>query len=80
MPNFHKQPRDIQIVLVDMAFNLGDNGLGKFVKFRKALMRYDYKSAADEMIDSKWYYQVGNRSKELVQIVRGHQSGKKVVL
>jgi hypothetical protein len=31
----------------------------------------NYQKAADEMIDSKWYRQVGRRSEELVEIMRG---------
>jgi hypothetical protein len=31
----------------------------------------NYPKAAIEMMDSKWYLQVGLRSKELVEIMRG---------
>ena len=37
---------------------------------REALLEGDYNKAADEMIDSKWYNQVGNRSKTLVKMMR----------
>lgn len=53
-----------------MAFNLGLTKLNKFVEMRKALLKGDYNKAADEMIDSKWYNQVGNRSKRLVDMMR----------
>ena len=66
LPNFDEQPNKVKIVLVDMSFNLGYNRLMQFVKFRQALIDKDYKKASIEMKDSKWYYQVGNRSKELV--------------
>ncbi len=52
-------------VLVEMAFNLGMNGLLKFKKMRRALRDGDYAKAAEEMLDSRWARQVGNRAKEL---------------
>lgn len=63
-------PYDMKLVLVDMCFNLGRGGLGKFKKFLAAVERKDYNRAADEMVDSKWYGQVGNRSKKLEEMVR----------
>jgi len=70
LPSFDKQPREIQIVLIDMSFNLGLTRLNQFVKFHKALTDRDYLEAAKEMIDSRWFRQTGNRSRELVGIVR----------
>ena len=57
-------------VVVDMRFNLGAAGFRKFRKMIAALERGDYNAAADEMVDSKWYHQVGNRSKRLVAMMR----------
>jgi len=71
LPNFESQPTPVQSILINMSFNLGYNKLSGFEEFRKALLNRDYQKAADEMIDSKWYHQVGNRSKELVSIMRG---------
>tara|TARA_R100001129_G_C5305043_1_gene243558 strand:- start:581 stop:1111 length:531 start_codon:yes stop_codon:yes gene_type:complete len=70
LPKAGRQPPVVQKVLVDMAFNLGLTKLNKFVEMRKALLKGDYNKAADEMIDSKWYNQVGNRSKRLVDMMR----------
>ena len=69
--NFAGQSIDAQRVIVNMAFNLGRNRLGQFKKFLAAVNEGKYDKAADEMIDSKWYHQVGRRSKELVEIMRG---------
>ena len=69
--NFAGQSVDAQRVIVNMAFNLGRNRLGKFKNFLKAVNEGKYDKAADEMVDSKWYNQVGRRSKELVEIMRG---------
>ena len=59
-----------QKVIVDMAFNLGVAGLLSFKRMIQALNCYDYDTAADEMINSKWYRQVGERSKRLVKMMR----------
>lgn len=68
--NFAGQAPDAQRVLVNMAFNLGRNRLSKFQKMLKAVNEGKYLVAANEMIDSKWYSQVGHRSKELVDIMK----------
>lgn len=70
LPRAGRHPPVVQKVLIDMAFNLGLTRLNGFVEMRKALLRGDYNKAADEMIDSKWYNQVGNRSKRLVDMMR----------
>lgn len=58
-----------QKVLIDMRLNLGGAG---FRQFRKMIMHLEvgsYAGAADEMMDSKWYHQVGERSKRLVYMM-----------
>ena len=69
--NLDSQPEDCQRVCINMAFNLGRNRLSKFKKMITAVNEGNYQKAADEMIDSKWYRQVGRRSEELVEIMRG---------
>lgn len=71
LPNFDKQPTQVKTVLVDMSFNLGLTRLLKFKKFKSALLRLDYNSAANEMIDSNWYRQVGERARRNVETIRG---------
>ena len=58
------EPR--RIVLVNMCFNMGISRLLHFQKMLAALQSGDYQKAADEMIDSAWYKQVGVRALELV--------------
>jgi len=70
LPKAGRHPPVVQKVLLDMSFNLGLTKLNGFVEMRKALLRGDYNKAADEMIDSEWYSQVGNRSKTLVDMMR----------
>ena len=54
-----------QGVLINMAYNLGLNGLRNFVKMFAALNGGDYNTAASEMIDSRWSRQVKGRATEL---------------
>lgn len=57
-------------VVVNMIFNLGAGGFAGFARMRKALAQADYETAADEMMDSLWYRQVGDRAVELVKWMR----------
>ena len=68
--NFASHPEDVQRVLVNMAFNLGRNRLGKFKNMIRYVNEGNYLMAANEMVNSKWYNQVGRRSKELVDIMK----------
>ena len=68
--NLSDHPDFVSRVLVNMAFNIGRPRLSKFKKMLAAIEAKDYNLAAKEMMDSKWYHQVGHRSKELVEIMR----------
>lgn len=68
--NFNKLSKSRQDILTDMSYNLGKNKLDGFRKFRKALLRGDYESAADEMRDSDWHNQVKNRAVYLENLMR----------
>ena len=59
-----------KIALVDMCFNLGVNGFLGFHDMQSAMERGDYEMAAQEMLDSKWATQVGERAITLANIVR----------
>jgi len=60
-------------VIVSMVFNMGLVGFSKFRKTIEFLERGDYKSAAEEMLSSKWAKQVGVRAKELARIMESGQ-------
>jgi len=64
-------PEVIQRVLVNMCFNLGATKLSKFRNMLKACREHDWAKMAAEMEDSRWYGQVGRRSKELQDMVLG---------
>jgi lysozyme len=59
-----------KVVLVDMSFNLGLQGLCEFHQMIEALKKGDYNAAADAMLDSKWAVQVGERAIEDAFIMR----------
>ena len=54
-----------QLVLVDMAFNLGVPRLCKFKKMWAAIEAEDFPTAAKEMLDSRWANQVKSRATKL---------------
>lgn len=62
-----------RLVLADMAFNLGVGGLQTFRRFLAAMRESDYDRAADHMVDSRWFHQVGPRAKRLVRMMREDQ-------
>jgi len=66
-------------VLIDMAHNLGGQGLLGFSKFRQALDRKAYDTAAAEMLDSKWARQVGARAVTLAEIMRTGEMPEELV-
>ena len=49
-------------VIVEMIFNMGLTRFKKFKKTIKAIENKDFASAADEMLNSKWAGQVGQRA------------------
>lgn len=59
-----------QAVITDMAFNLGWPKFALFKRMRAALGEHAYSRAANEMVNSAWYTQVGTRSKRLVGMMR----------
>ena len=69
--DFEKLPEVIQRVLVNMCFNLGGSRLSKFRNMLKACRNHDWKTMAVEMEDSRWFNQVGGRSRELQLMVLG---------
>lgn len=54
-------------VLTNMAFNLGVGGLLEFKNTLAKIQVTDYQGAADNMVLSAWYTQVGARAQRLVK-------------
>ena len=59
-----------QRVLIDMVFNLGADGFGKFTRMLAAARAGDYETAAAEMLASRWAEQVGQRALTLATMMR----------
>jgi lysozyme len=57
-------------VLIDMAFNLGTFGLTKFKNMLAAARDSEFEKAAEEMLDSRWAEQVGQRANRLANAMR----------
>ena len=66
-PTFTSLPHEAQRIIANMMFNLGRPRFEKFRKLITAVNARDWSKAAVEMKDSKWYWQVGDRSKRLVR-------------
>jgi lysozyme len=59
-----------QVVLTNMAFNMGINSLTKFIHTLGAVQRGDWSTAAKGMRGSLWYRQVQkSRSERLIQMM-----------
>ena len=71
LPNWTDLDTPRQNVVIDMMFNLGAPRFLTFKKFIKALSVHDYDTAADEMLDSRWFEQVGQRATRLAEMMRG---------
>jgi GH24 family phage-related lysozyme (muramidase) len=70
-PGVYKMlPEEIQLVLADLTFNVGEGGLMGFKKMIAAVQVGDYVAMAKEMLDSKWAQkQVPARAVRLVLAV-----------
>ena len=69
--NFKELPDDVQLVLIDMMFNLGEIRFLKFKKMIKAIRHKDFKEAARQAKDSKWCGQVGIRCEDNFNLLFG---------
>ena len=60
---------DAKIIIIEMIFQLGGNGVSKFRKMWQALQQDppDYAEASVQMLDSRWAKQTPNRAKEMAR-------------
>ena len=73
-PDFDDLPEEAQQIIANMMFNLGRPRLSKFVGMKRGVDAKDWNTAADEMVDSRWYRQVGARAERLVNRMREIES------
>ena len=64
--DFDQLPEEAQLIIANMMFNMGLTRLSKFKKHNAALESGDWKTAAVEGRDSRWYNQVTNRAERLM--------------
>ena len=68
-PLWHYYPDSKRWALIDMRFNLGPGRFRGFRRMIAAVKNEDWKLAAKEAKDSRWYGQVGRRSKYIVELL-----------
>ena len=68
--DFDDLPEEAQRIIANMMFNMGLTRLSKFKGMKRGVDAQDWNSAADEMVDSRWYDQVTNRADRLVERMR----------
>jgi len=60
-------PDEVKQIVANMMFNMGLTRLSKFKRHNAALQSGDWKEAAKEGRDSRWYSQVTNRAERLMK-------------
>ena len=74
-PDFDDLPEECQHIIANMMFNMGRPRLSKFKGMKAGIDARDWNKAANEMVDSKWYTQVPNRARRLVDRMRALADG-----
>ena len=59
-----------QDAMIDISFNLGQTRLRAFKNALSAMAEGDWGEAADQFMDSRWSGQVGDRAKNLTDMIR----------
>jgi len=67
--DFETLPENVKIALIDMIFNLGKTRFLKFKKMIQAIKDKDFIKAAEEAKNSHWCKQVGNRCKDVCEML-----------
>ena len=68
--NFDDLPEEVQQIVANMMFNLGYPRLSAFKGMKAGVDSQNWNEAADQMVDSRWYRQVGVRAERLVERMR----------
>jgi len=63
--NWNDLPQEVQHILVNMCFQLGQRGLSNFKQMGKAIEEGDWEKASVEMMDSRWAKQTPQRAERL---------------
>ena len=73
--DFDDLPEECQHIIANMMFNMGRPRLSKFKDMKAAVDARSWNLAADAMVDSRWYTQVPNRARRLVDRMRALADG-----
>ena len=63
--NWEELSQEVQHILVNMCFQLGQRGLSKFKNLKVAIEDYQWQRASEEMMDSRWAGQTPERAERL---------------
>ena len=69
--DFYILPDHVKNVLIEMAYQMGVNGLLKFKKTLEHIENKQYEKASIEMLDSNWARQTPLRAKKLSNLMKG---------
>ena len=69
-PWWGRMPEPARAALLNQCFDLGWSRLSKLKSMLAALKRGDYHAAADEVEDGKWFREVGDRARRVVELYR----------
>ena len=69
-PNMATFPKAAQDILNDLSFNMGIGTLSTFHRTLNDFNNEDWTAAAEDLENSLWYQQVGNRGKIIVSTLR----------
>lgn len=74
LPFYKSAPARVQLVLLDMAYQMGVARLFKFKRTLKLLSKKEYLKAADRILKSRYAKQTPNRAKRNAQYLRQQAS------
>ncbi len=69
-PAFDSLSDNRKAALINMSFNMGRARLSAFHNMIEAVNHDDFAEAADQMLQSRWATQVGNRAQRLAKLMR----------
>lgn len=69
------KPAEVQLILIEMVYQLGKGGACGFKKFAAAIEGRDYFAAAQELLASTWHTQTPNRVEEYASVLKSLPRG-----
>ena len=67
--NLSDHPLEVAVALSNMSYQIGPKGLNKFKKMLGHVKNGDYKAAAQEAKNSRWYTQTPARAKRIIGLL-----------